>query len=83
MERNPSPTLPAPITRRSTSVLFHLIEQMSELLLLGLQITAIVVIGCDLDRHALDDVQPVAVNANDLLPNYLLLTKVPSLLRNE
>ena len=51
----------------STAARLDLIEQMPHLVFLRLQIAAIVLIGRDLDRHALDDAQTVAVHADDLL----------------
>src|SRR4051794_10442912 len=45
----------------------HLVEQVAELVLLGLQVAAVVEVGRDLDGHALDDAQAVAVDADDLL----------------
>src|SRR5262249_20204865 len=43
------------------------LQQVAHLLALRRQVTAVVLVGRDLDRHALDDAQPVAVDPDHLL----------------
>src|ERR1700732_1000662 len=50
-----------------SSILLHLVEQVAQLFLLGPQVAAVVLVGGDLDGHALDDAQVVALHAADFL----------------
>src|SRR6266849_2066946 len=44
---------------------FHIIQQMAELVFLGLEIPFVFEIRGDLDRHAFDTAKPIAVQPND------------------
>src|SRR5262249_40099621 len=57
------PALTGPAPRRSV----HVVEQVPQLVFLRLEVTAVLLVGRDLDGDPLDDAQVVAVQADHLL----------------